>query len=155
MHRYGSYVRELRPLLRLMMAADPVAPLVARHQVRRWLVTSAWPADQLPDIVLALSEAVTNAAEHAYRDRPHGMIELRGGIELAPNGRRGVTLTVRDHGRWRPPPVDDGDRGRGIALIGPAWTPSPSPSPRTERAPRSASAAKPSRRPAEVTNEGS
>ena len=73
---------ELRPLLRLLLAADPVAPSVARQQVRRWLAALAWPTDQLQDIVLALSEAVTNAAEHAYRDRPLGMIELRGGIDL-------------------------------------------------------------------------
>ena len=67
----------------------PIAPAVARHQVRRWLAASAWPADQLPDIVLALSEAVTNAAEHAYHDRPPGMIELHGDIELAPAGGTG------------------------------------------------------------------
>jgi anti-sigma regulatory factor (Ser/Thr protein kinase) len=101
----------------LQIAADPIAPSVARHQVRRWLAASAWPADQLPDIVLALSEAVTNAAEHAYRDRPPGMIELHGGIELAPGGRRRVTLTVRDHGRWRRPPTNDPDRRRGIPLM--------------------------------------
>jgi anti-sigma regulatory factor (Ser/Thr protein kinase) len=90
---------------------------VACHQLRRWLAASAWPADQLPDIVLALSEAVTNAAEHAYRNRPPGMIELHGGIELAPGGRRRVTLTVRDHRRWRRPPANDADRRRGIPLM--------------------------------------
>jgi len=108
---------ELRPLLGLLMAADPVAPLVARHQARRWLAAPAWPADQLTDIVLAPSEAISNAAEHAYRDRPPGMIELQGGIELAPDGSRRVTLIVRDHGRWRPSPSDDKDRRRGIPLL--------------------------------------
>src|SRR5438270_13910965 len=32
---------ELRPLLRLLLAADPVAPSVARQQVRRWLAALA------------------------------------------------------------------------------------------------------------------
>ncbi len=28
-----------------------------------------------------------------------------------------LTLVVRDRGRWRPPPLDPGDRGRGLAIV--------------------------------------
>ena len=28
-----------------------------------------------------------------------------------------LTLVVRDRGRWRPPPADPGDRGRGLAIV--------------------------------------
>ena len=48
------------------LPANPVAIPVARYQVRRWLAALSWPAAALDDIVLAVSEAVTNAVEHAY-----------------------------------------------------------------------------------------
>ena len=108
--------KQLRPLMRLQLPADPVAPSVARTQVRRWLAALAWPASQLDIILLAVNEAVSNAAEHAYRDRAPGMIELSGQVEITPSGQRGVALTVRDHGHWRPPRKDDG-QGHGIPLM--------------------------------------
>ncbi|HEX6405094.1 MAG TPA: ATP-binding protein [Pseudonocardiaceae bacterium] len=80
-------------------------------------ISRAEPAGQLDDIVLAVSEAVSNAAEHAYWDRPPGMIELSAGVEITPGGQRRVTLVVRDHGHWRPAPRDDEGRRRGIPLM--------------------------------------
>ena len=109
--------RPPRPLLRVRLPADPVAPSVARTQLRRWLGTLSWPAGQLADILLAASEAVSNAAEHAYRNRTPGMIELSGAVEITPGGQRRAILTVRDHGHWRPPPADDEGRRRGIPLM--------------------------------------
>lgn len=109
--------KQLRPLMRLQLPADPVAPSVARTQVRRWLTALAWPASQLDVILLAVSEAVSNAAEHAYRDRAPGMIELSGRVEITPGGQRGVSLTIRDHGHWRSPPREDDGHRRGIPLM--------------------------------------
>lgn len=106
-----------RSLLRLGLSADPVAPSVARTLLRRWLGILSWPAGQLEDILLAASEAVSNAAEHAYRNRTPGMIELSGAVEITPGGQRQAILTVRDHGHWRPPPADDEARRRGIPLM--------------------------------------
>jgi anti-sigma regulatory factor (Ser/Thr protein kinase) len=103
--------------LRLQLLADPVTPSVARHQLRRWLATLCWPAGQLDDIVLAVSEAVSNAAEHAYLDQPPGVVEMHGWAEATPGEMRRVTIVVRDHGRWRPPPIDDENRRRGIPLM--------------------------------------
>jgi serine/threonine-protein kinase RsbW len=105
-----------RPL-RLQLPADPVAPSVARHRVRRWLTALSWPAGQLDDIVLAVSEAVSNAVEHAYLDQPPGVVEVHGGAETTPGGQRRVTVIVRDHGRWRPAPIEDENRRRGIPLM--------------------------------------
>lgn len=113
----GAALKQLRPLVRLQLPADPLAPLVARTQVRRWLTALAWPGGQRDDIVLAVSEAVSNAAEHAYHHRPPGMIELSGGVEGTPGGQRRVTLIVRDHGHWRRVPVDDEGWRRGIWLM--------------------------------------
>ena len=105
------------PLLAMQLPAEPVAPSVARHRVGRWLTGLSWPPGQREDIVLALSEAVSNAAEHAYRDRAPGVIDIYGKIERAPDRQRWVTIIVRDHGRWRPTPINDENRRRGIPLM--------------------------------------
>jgi serine/threonine-protein kinase RsbW len=115
--RYHALSSESRRPLRMELAADPIAISVARHQLRRWLAGFSWPAGQLDDIVLAVSEAVTNAIEHAYLDQSAGVVEVRGGIETTPGGQRRVTVIVRDHGRWRLPPTDDENRRRGIPLM--------------------------------------
>ena len=106
-----------RPLRRLALPADPIAISVARHQVHRWLAGLSWPAGQLEDIVRAVSEAVTNAIEHAYLDQPPGVVEVRGGVEATPGGQRRVTILVRDHGRWRLAPTDQEHSHRGIPLM--------------------------------------
>src|SRR5436305_9295208 len=98
---YHATSNESRRPLRMELPADPIAISVARKQVRRWLARLSWPAGQLDDIVLAVSEAVSNAIEHAYLDQPPGVVEVRGGIETTPGGQRRVTVIVRDHGRWR------------------------------------------------------
>lgn len=101
----------------LRLPADPVAPSVARHQLRRWLSTLSWPSGQLEDIVLAVSEAVSNAAEHAYLDQAPGVIEIDAWAEVTAGGQRQVTVVVGDHGRWRTAPMDDENRRRGIPLM--------------------------------------
>ncbi|MBV9012383.1 MAG: ATP-binding protein [Pseudonocardiales bacterium] len=109
--------RERRQPLRLTLPADPVAPSVARQQVREWLAAWSWPADQSDDIMLAVSEAVSNAIEYAYLEQPPGVVDIRGGVETTPDGGQRATITVRDHGRWRPAPCDDENRRRGIPLM--------------------------------------
>lgn len=109
--------RQARPPLRLALPADPMTPSVARQRVREWLIAWSWPADQFDDIVLAVSEAVSNAVDHAYLDQPPGIVEVRGGIETTPDGQRRLTMIVRDHGRWRPPSRDHQNRRRGIPLM--------------------------------------
>jgi anti-sigma regulatory factor (Ser/Thr protein kinase) len=106
-----------RRLLRLALPADPIAISVARHQLRRWLAELSWPSGSLEDIVVAVSEAVTNAIEHAYLNQPPGVVDVRGGVEPTSGGQRRVTIIVRDHGRWRPAPTDDQHRHRGIPLM--------------------------------------
>ncbi|MFN2479405.1 MAG: ATP-binding protein [Pseudonocardiaceae bacterium] len=107
-----------RQALCLQLPVDPIAPSVARHQVRHWLTASRWPAGQREDIVLAVSEAVSNAIEHAYHDHQFPqVVDISGEVEAVPGGQRRVTVIVRDHGRWRPPPIDDENRRRGIPLM--------------------------------------
>jgi anti-sigma regulatory factor (Ser/Thr protein kinase) len=114
---YPAPSQQSRRLLRLALPADPISISVARARVRRWLAGWSWPADQLDDIVLAVSEAVSNAIEHAYLGQPPGTVDVRGGIEATPRGQRQATIIVRDHGRWRPTPIHHENRRRGIPLM--------------------------------------
>lgn len=99
------------------MPADPVTPSVVRQRVREWLAAWSWPGDLLDDIVLAVSEAVSNSVEHAYLGQSPGIVEVRGGIETTPDCRHQVMIIVRDHGRWRSPPSHHENRRRGIPLM--------------------------------------
>jgi serine/threonine-protein kinase RsbW len=102
----------------LQLPADPIAPSVARNWVRHWLTVACWPPGQQEDIVLAVSEAVSNAIEHAYReDQFPEVVDVSGEVEAVPGGQRRVTVIVRDHGRWRPPPIDHENRRRSIPLM--------------------------------------
>jgi anti-sigma regulatory factor (Ser/Thr protein kinase) len=71
------------------------------------------PRDDMMLISVAVSEAVTNAVEHAYGNQPgqQGWVE----IEASRPGDD-VIVAVRDRGRWRPKAPGGG--GRGLGLIG-------------------------------------
>ena len=109
--------REMRRPLRLALPADPMTPSVARQRVREWLTAWSWPTDHIDDIVFVVSEAVSNAVEHAYVHQPLGMVEIHGGIETTPRAQHRAAIIVRDHGHWRAPPPDNHNRGRGIPLM--------------------------------------
>ena len=81
-----------------------------RAEVHGWLAPLGLPEDVEHDLVLAVSEAASNAVEHAYPpDGPTGRVELA--FWLA-GGR--LHIAVTDYGTWRPPPP--GPRGRGFGL---------------------------------------
>lgn len=67
------------------------------------------------DVVLAVHEALANAAEFAYREDRHG-----GTIDLeAVVGGGTLTVSITDHGHWQPtsPTPRRRCRGRGIPLM--------------------------------------
>lgn len=80
-----------------------------REALRAWL-RPRLGAEHLDGLVLAVSEAAANSVEHAYRGGQRGTVIVRGRLE--PSGT--VVVTVRDAGRWRPPPPAP---GRGLALM--------------------------------------
>ena len=89
-----------------------------RHLFAEWLGTVGWPAEQRDDMVLAVSEAVTNAIEHAYRPGSEGQVQLYAWDAIdAPLGQRRVVVVVSDRGRWKPAVVDRGYRGHGLAIM--------------------------------------
>ncbi|RSD11556.1 ATP-binding protein [Amycolatopsis eburnea] len=83
-----------------------------REALTEWLRALGLSEERQEDIVLAGYEAMANSAEHAYRDREPGSIDVRA---EALSGR--LTVTVTDYGTWQPPAETNGLRGRGLLLI--------------------------------------
>jgi anti-sigma regulatory factor (Ser/Thr protein kinase) len=104
--------------LNYSVSSEPAAASIVRSRLRRWLSGVEWPTGEADDLIYAVSEAVTNAAEHAYvHADADGAITIDAHHELVDHARRRVVVTVSDRGRWRPRPVDPGFRGRGITMM--------------------------------------
>lgn len=102
----------LAPLICTGILGEPGHLVEVRHQLERWAARTGLPAPAVADLVLSTYEALANAAEHAYPSG-HGPVDLV--AARTTEGR--VLVTVSDRGRWRPPPVDPGFRGRGLLMI--------------------------------------
>jgi anti-sigma regulatory factor (Ser/Thr protein kinase) len=111
-----------------VLSAEWVAPSIARDRVRRWLTAHRWSRAHREDLVLAVSEAVSNSVEHGYGISvgdsprfaliaPSGTIEVHGQVVTHPDGVRCVELTIRDHGHWLPPAVLCASRGHGMTIM--------------------------------------
>ena len=100
---------EISDELRLQLRADPKVLAEIRHVLRRWLRHQGADDSQTLEITLAVSEACTNAIEHAYSPAPAE-------FSLTATAHEGLlTFVVTDAGRWRPPRGQD--RGRGLKII--------------------------------------
>lgn len=108
--------------LALRLSADWVSPSLARAAVRDWLRGHRWPPSAVQDVVLAVSEAVSNSIEHGYgvavEDvHPHSVtVDLRAGL-TEDGGFSRVHVEVHDRGAWRPPRESPSDRGRGMIIM--------------------------------------
>ena len=90
----------------------PPALAPTRHALRHWLQDAGAAAVDVDDVLIATSEACTNALEHAYPDRASGVVEVHATI------RAGLLeLMISDAGSWREEPLDRGNRGRGTKLM--------------------------------------
>jgi GAF domain-containing protein/anti-sigma regulatory factor (Ser/Thr protein kinase) len=100
---------EIAEDLHLQLRADPKVLAELRHVLRRWLRHQGADDPQTLEITLAVSEACTNAIEHAYSPAPAE-------FSLTATVQDGVVrFVVTDGGRWRPPRGQD--RGRGLTII--------------------------------------
>jgi serine/threonine-protein kinase RsbW len=104
-HERPEFVHRIWP-------ADIRQLALIRAEVRRWLATHSLTAEAQQDLVLAVSEAATNAAQHAYRPATaDDTIEITFWTE--PDA---VCIEIADHGAWRPPSPPPARR-LGIALM--------------------------------------
>jgi serine/threonine-protein kinase RsbW len=93
--------------------AEPGAPAMARHAVRAFLSARGIDQRALSDVLLAVSEVVTNCVVHAYRDATKGRVAM----EAQHNGDT-LLLSVADEGRGMAPRHDSPGLGLGLPLVG-------------------------------------
>jgi serine/threonine-protein kinase RsbW len=92
-------------------ATPTVLPSIRDH-VMSWARDAGLGEDQVTDVGLAVYEAMANVADHAY-PQPGGPFSL-----YAYRDDGDVTITVADHGQWKPPEEDNqANRGRGLLMI--------------------------------------
>ena len=106
--------------LRVVLRAGGRSPAQARQVLSRWLAAVCGRSahcDLTDDLVFAVSEAVTNCVDHAYRDREPGDIRVEGSVSASVGEPRAVTVEVSDDGAWIEPARDPGFRGRGLEMI--------------------------------------
>ncbi|SMC73476.1 ATP-binding protein [Kibdelosporangium aridum] len=110
--------------LSFALAAGWTAPATARNKIREWLEAHEWPAAHVDDLVLSISEAVSNSVEHGYGvavdgalPDPPGLIEVEGAIVQEPGGYRRVVLRIIDHGRWKKPDTGPTNRRQGLRIM--------------------------------------
>jgi anti-anti-sigma factor len=108
-HRRAAAVQPLR----LDLTAVPAALPGVRRRLGAWLADLGMGEQDQVGVMVAVGEACANAAEHAYRDAEPGPMTVTADVDVD-----GVlTVTVQDHGTWRPPDRDPGDRGRGLLIM--------------------------------------
>jgi serine/threonine-protein kinase RsbW len=96
--------------IRRSFPADPGAPGTARRAVREFL--RGTDPGAVSDVLLAVSEVVTNCVVHGYRNLPAGEVEL----EARRTGGR-LLLSVADAGSGMAPRIDSPGLGLGLPLV--------------------------------------
>lgn len=98
--------------------AGPERAAQIRQELASWLHQNfALDPEKSSDVLLAVYEALANAAEFAYVDAPQpGPMHVRAAYDDAAGV---LTVTVTDEGHWRTTDdsVDNPARGRGIPLM--------------------------------------
>lgn len=111
----GRPVNHRASVFAVGLAAAPKNIKKSRTDLATWLQPLALDPDQVDEILLAVSEAVTNAVEHGS-DCDESKCVL---VQAAAQGRT-VSVSVKDSGRWiteHPDPAARTHRGRGLLLI--------------------------------------
>jgi anti-anti-sigma factor len=105
-------IRLIPPPLHRRHAAEPAVLRQLRADVAQWSALAGVSPELRQDLDLALGEAVANSVEHAYAHTPGDVT-----YSVARTADGELDVVVEDGGQWRPEPVDNGHRGRGIGII--------------------------------------
>jgi serine/threonine-protein kinase RsbW len=89
-----------------------MAPAVARHAVHDFLHSLGADPRAFSDVLLALSEIVTNAVVHGYRGE-QGVVRVE-----AEHSHEQLVLSVADQGGGMAPRHDSPGLGLGLPLVG-------------------------------------
>ena len=104
--------RRPQPALHIELPAVPERLVEVRNQLSAWLEAQTVPDILASDIVLAVNEACTNSAEHAYRGGSAGTMRLEAEVCAGE-----IQVRVVDSGTWKLPVVNTPTGGRGIPLM--------------------------------------
>jgi serine/threonine-protein kinase RsbW len=94
----------------LTLSADPESVVLARQMVRGLVDFLGWDDASRNDVSIAVTEACTNAVQHAY---PGGDGEY---VVRAWVREERLVVAVRDEGQGITPRVDAGSTGLGLGL---------------------------------------
>jgi len=97
---------------RRQLAATPREIADLRHALADWLAERAVDGVLGRDLVLAVSEAAANAAEHAYGFDGAGIVD----VEVDLDAESTLRASIADYGAWRQPRATS-DRGRGTLIM--------------------------------------
>jgi anti-sigma regulatory factor (Ser/Thr protein kinase) len=100
-----------------VLTADVLAPSTVRRLFREWLDELDWPREETDDLLIAVSEAVSNVTDHAYPPGQPGDVVVEAECLDGNETVRRVAVTIADHGSWRPPPAWHENRRRGLPLM--------------------------------------
>jgi serine/threonine-protein kinase RsbW len=118
-----SHLNDRSQFVRTRITADAPSAARTRTEFGSWLDRNFTLGDErFNDLVLAVNEAIANAAEFAYIDSPDtGTIDVSADYDVNSDT---LAVTVNDRGRWRqnaPVAMTAGGRyavrGRGIPLM--------------------------------------
>ena len=98
------------PTLELTVPAEPARVRPVRHAIADFARANGHA--NTSDLVLAVSEVVSNAVVHAYRDRDPGEIRISAGIE-----GHALVVVVADDGIGMLPRPDSPGFGVGLPLV--------------------------------------
>jgi anti-sigma regulatory factor (Ser/Thr protein kinase) len=93
--------------------ADRAAPSIARHAISEFLHGNGADPRALADVLLALSEVVTNSVVHGYRGMAGGEVAIE-----AKQWSDRLMLSVADRGGGMAPRHDSPGLGLGLPLVG-------------------------------------
>jgi anti-sigma regulatory factor (Ser/Thr protein kinase) len=107
----SSVAMQVGERLELRLPASPRLVPRARQAVAGFAEEHG--AARVPEIALAVSEAITNAVLHAYRDGASGVVRI---VACAEPER--LVVVVRDYGAGMSPRPDSPGLGMGLSIIG-------------------------------------
>ncbi|OBI13966.1 PAS domain S-box protein [Mycobacterium sp. E2327] len=102
--------------LRITLDATIHAARAVRAELREWLSEIGADADDICDVVHAVSEFVENAIEHGYATTASDRLSKWIVVEAALAGDGNLNASVVDQGRWKDYREGEGGRGRGLAM---------------------------------------
>jgi len=92
----------------LAICSDPENLAFVRRAVERMARQEGFDAGDVDGIVLATDEAIANVMKHGYEGRKDCTIHVRLERIAGREGRRGLQMTVRDHGKQVDPAMIKG-----------------------------------------------